>query len=98
MTEPGTLLPVLFRMHRGELTAYFPTEECAPGRITCYAHVGQHGSACRSLLRKGRPAKPEEYGALLAELRGIYERSIGPDDPIIPLKVYRRAPGRERRA
>lgn len=87
-------LPVIFRFFQGELLALFPTEEW--GRhgqdITCYAHVGQHGSACRSLLRRGRPAKPEEYADLLSELRGIYERSTGPHDPGIPLKVYRRAP------
>ena len=85
-------LPVIFRMHRGELTAYFPTEKWAQGEITCYAAHEGHGGACRSWLRKGRPATEAEYSDLLAELRGIYERSDGPHDPAITLKVYRRAP------
>lgn len=85
-------LPVIFRMYRGELCAYFPTEEWAPGEITCYAHIGQHSGACRTWLRKGRPATVTEYSDLLAELRGIYETSNGPDDPVIKLRVYRRAP------
>jgi hypothetical protein len=85
-------LPVIFRMYRGELCAYFPTEEWAPGQIPCYARGEGHGGACRTWLRKGRPATEFEYSDLLAELRGIYERSDGPNDPVIPLKVYRRAP------
>lgn len=87
-------LPVIFRFYRGELLALFPTEPASwhGHDITCYAHVGQHSSACRSLLQRGRPAKPDEYADLLAELRGIYERSDGPHDPAITLKVYRRAP------
>lgn len=88
-TQP---LPVIFRVHRGELAAYFPTERFDKrGNITCYAHVGQHGAACPSFLQKGRAAKPEEYADLLAELRGIYETD---DSDHIPLKVYRRATGK----
>jgi len=83
-------LPVIFRMYRGELCAYFPTEEWARGQITCYAEG--HGGACPSWLRKGRPATEAEYADLLSELRGIYETSNGPDDPVIKLRVYRRAP------
>lgn len=93
MVQP---LPVIFRFYRGELLALFPTEPASRHGhdITCYAHVGQHSSACRSLLQRGRPAKPDEYADLLGELRRIYERSTGPDDPAVPLKVYRRAPRR----
>lgn len=89
-------LPVVFRMYRGEVCAYFPTEKSddAGILITCYAHIGQHGAACRSWLTKGRPATPEEYKDLLAELRSIYEHSSGDDDPPIALKVYKRAPRR----
>lgn len=88
-------LPVLFRVYRGELTAYFPTEEFdGRGAITCYAHVGQHGGASRVWLSKGRPATEPQYRDLLRELRGIYESG---DDEHIALKVYRRAPPRGRR-
>lgn len=83
-------LPVVFRMYRGELTAYFPTEKFSgAGNITCYARVGQHGEASPVWLTKGRPAKPEEYDSLLRELREIYETN---DSEHVPLKVYKRAP------
>ena len=81
-------LAVIFRMFRNELCAYFPNLPWAPGQITCYAHVGQHGGACPSWLRKGRPALPSEYVALLAELRGIYETN---DAEHVPLVVRTRA-------
>lgn len=96
MTAKTAPLPVIFRVYRGELLALFPTEQWARtgADITCYARVGQHAPACRSLLRLGRLAAPDEYAGLLVELRGIYERSTGPNDPVIPLKVYKRAPRR----
>lgn len=88
-------LPVLFRVYRRELTAYFPTDEWNErGTIPCYAHIGQHGAASRIWLSKGRPATEAESRDLLRELRGIYESG---DDEHIALKVYRRAPGRGRR-
>ena len=77
-------LPVIFRKWRGEICAYFPTEQGSPGHITCYAHVGQHGVADRAWLQKGKPAKPDEYAALLSELAQIYA-------PEYTLRVYRRA-------
>ena len=88
-------LPVIFRMYRGELCAYFPTEEWdfSGIMITCYAHVGQHGGASRLWLQKGRLATPAEYADLLAELRGIYENG---EDAVI-LKVYKRNPTRHNR-
>lgn len=85
-------LPVIFRINRGELCAYFPTESWdAAGNIASYAPVGQHGAASREWLRKGRLATEAEYRDLLRELRGIYETH---DAEHIPLKVYRRDPSR----
>lgn len=85
-------LPVIFRINRGELCAYFPTESWdAAGNIASYAPVGQHGAASRAWLRKGRVATEAEYRELLRELRGIYETHDGEH---IPLKVYRRDPSR----
>lgn len=83
------ILPVVFRMYRGELCAYFPTEDYGGGNISCYAHVGQHGSASSAWLRCGTRATPEQYAELLAELRGIYETN---DDEHVTLRVYQRAP------
>lgn len=85
-------LPVLFRVYRGELCAYFPTETWdRNGNITCYAHIGQHGGADRAWLVKGQPALPSEYAPLLAELRSIYETH---DSEHVPLVVRKRAPRR----
>lgn len=71
-------LAVLFRAdrHNGELwiTAVFPSliGTYDPATFTIYQHVGQHGSASFSWYRRTRPATPEEYAPLLAELQRIY--------------------------
>jgi hypothetical protein len=68
--------PVIFRVHRepkthgGEVTAVFP---CDPAdldgcKMTCYAHVGQHGSCDYGWYQETRPAFPEEYADLKQEL------------------------------
>lgn len=73
MTEK---LDVLFRADRKkdpEITAVFPSEVGTNEyNMTCYAHIGQHGSCRMGWYRTTRAAKPEEYAALLAELRQIY--------------------------
>jgi hypothetical protein len=87
-------LPVLFRTFRGELCAYFPTERATPdGLITCFAEIGGHGGANPVWLRRGRPAKPDQYADLLAVLRRIYETG---DAEHIDLRVVKRAPPRYR--
>lgn len=69
------LLPVIFRISAGEVTAIFPTEPCnMNGDVTCYAHIGQHGGASWSWYRSTRKATPDQFAALYKELRGIYER------------------------
>lgn len=40
--------------------------------MLCYAHIGQHGTASLDYYWETKPANPEEYAELLAELRGIY--------------------------
>ncbi len=88
-------LPVIFRRHRGELCAYLPTLAWTrQGDITSYAPVGQHGGACRTWLQKGRPATPEEYADLLAELRGIYASPRDPEDERFDLVPVQRCPPR----
>lgn len=71
-------LPVIFRKESdGSILAVFPTEpESYYGyNMTCYAHVGQHGSCSLEYYHETKPAAPDEYAPLLAELRGIYESS-----------------------
>lgn len=80
-------IPVLFRRERrkdGEVTAVFPTlPHDIDGRLMmCYAHVGQHGGCAHRFAWDGRPATPEEYAPLKAELEG---RPYG-----YRLKVYKR--------
>lgn len=68
--------PVLFRMprnvklHGNDCDAIMPT---IPGTndaatMTCYAHIGQHGSCHQNWIQSTRPATPEEYADLKAEL------------------------------
>lgn len=76
---------VIFRADRTrnpEITAVFPTEPGASAYdMTCYAHIGQHGSCAREWYNNGtRAAKPAEYAALKAELEGLGYQ----------LKVYKR--------
>lgn len=77
-------LPIIFRTEPDDreagLVAIFPTlcEGYAGYHMRCYAHVGQHGSASLDYYRDTVPARPDEYAALLRELRDIYSR---PDDP-----------------
>lgn len=68
LQEPVT---VVFRRDRtkdGEVTAVMPLLTHNGHLVTCYAHVGQHGSASRGYIDRTRPATPEEYAPLLKEL------------------------------
>lgn len=87
MEQDTEYTPVLFRAekrkeHRGEVTAVFPTlpGTLEPGTMTCYAHVGQHGSCSQGWYNQTRRARPDEYEALKRELEAIGYR----------LQVYRR--------
>lgn len=91
-TKPIETLPVLFRMQQGKVTAYLPTCEANPGRIMCYAHIGQHCEADLRYYRTGRPATLAEYVSLLQELRGIYERPRQGDVTEYRLQVRKRLP------
>jgi len=65
---------VIFRVHQGELLALFPALAGGIGKpweCTCYAHIGQHGSADVSIMRTSRPATKAEYQNLARELRQI---------------------------
>ena len=99
MTNSNTpeTLPVIFRTGksadtREEVTAVFPTLPWDEnGReLTVYAHVGQHGGASFGWYQGTRAAKPEEYAALLTELRGIYGESLAPGDSVYTLRVAAR--------
>ena len=67
---------IVFRIHKkeGYLTAvFFDQFADLKGNLTCYAHIGQHGSCCPLwLYHDTRPATPEEYRTLLNELTGVY--------------------------
>lgn len=70
-------VPVVFRKDRsgefkGQVTAIFPTLEDG-FFLTCYAHIGQHGSCSRTWIRHCTvPAQPDDYADLLAELTTVY--------------------------
>ena len=89
-------IDVMFRKYTdksGEILAVFPYEmHDLLGRfVTCYAHIGQHGSAQMShVLSKTRPAKPNEYAELHNELKGIYERPLHKEDAVYTLRIIKR--------
>jgi predicted protein tyrosine phosphatase len=68
--EPVT--KVIFKKEGKDVIAFFPEH---PGNdefdVECYAHVGQHASAALAYLSACKPAKPEEYADLKAELESI---------------------------
>ena len=71
------ITPVLFRIERRksdhpEVTAVMPTIPGASdwGTMTCYAHMGQHGSCSMGWYNTTRKATPAEYANLKAELEG----------------------------
>lgn len=93
-------LPVIFRKSEGEVTAVFPTlpHDQTGRHLTVYAHVGQHGGAAWNWYSRTKAARPDEYADLLAELEGIYGRSMGPGDPVYRLQVYQRMTPAHRKA
>jgi hypothetical protein len=85
MKQDDEVTPVVFRRERrkdGEVTAVMPCEpaDCNGRYTTCYAHVGQHGSASMLWYYTTRAAKPDEYADLLKELESLGYR----------VKVYKR--------
>jgi hypothetical protein len=70
-TEPEPETHVLFRVFKREVTAVFP---CDPATLTgdtmtCYAHIGQHGSCSFGWYsERTRAATPAEYADLKREL------------------------------
>ncbi|MEN6643984.1 MAG: hypothetical protein ABFE08_16225 [Armatimonadia bacterium] len=69
-----TQTPTVFRTYPdGEVAALFPTIPADPnGNCSSYVHVGQHGAADpHHLISRTRPATPDEYAELTAELEAI---------------------------
>lgn len=64
---------VVFRkFNDGQVIALFPELPCDDrGNITSYMHIGQHCPASRFIVQNTKPAKPEEYAELHAELQRI---------------------------
>jgi hypothetical protein len=98
-------LPVIFRKDRnkrGEVTAVFPTlpADYLGHMLTCYAHIGQHASCSWEWFRDRthRPATPDEYADLLAELHSIYGRKLSEGDDAYDLVPCRRISSKHRAA
>jgi hypothetical protein len=76
-SNKGEALPVAFIIDSvDEVTAIFPTLcGSSPFNVTCYAHIGQHGTASIEWAnaRTHRKADRAERNSLYHELRGIYE-------------------------
>lgn len=71
--NPMEIVKIKFVMHDRWVTALFPEIVAdSQGNILSYQHIGQHGSASRSLLRC-KKATEDQYKDLLAELTAIYD-------------------------
>jgi hypothetical protein len=57
----------------GEVTAILQDCPANPGRVVCYAHIGQHGEASREWVSEQRTATIAERADLLAEVACIYK-------------------------
>lgn len=67
-------IAVIFRKFKnGEIIALFPELPGTNDPETClsYQQIGQHGSAGVDLCDRTKPAKPEEFASLQAELESI---------------------------
>jgi len=66
---------VIFRKFKkgDDIIALFPEIEYNHDKALCmsYMHVGQHDSSAYALVYNTKPAKPEEYADLLAEIEGL---------------------------
>ena len=78
MQKDNEITPVLFRKDKrkdGEITAVFPYDswQCYGKRlISCYAHMGQHGSCVWPwVVLNTKPARPKEYRELKKELESL---------------------------
>ena len=69
--------PVIFRKEtnfRDEIVAFFPSlpGDHTPFTCSCYAHIGQHGTAHKDYYTQNTsPATPDEYKDLQDELESI---------------------------
>jgi len=74
MEKDKEITEVIFRKEKdGYVIAVFPYLSYRDGyKITYYAHIGQHGEGCSEyLIGMTKPATPEQYADLKAELERI---------------------------
>lgn len=71
------------------ITAVFPCEpsDTQGHFMSCYEHIGQHASCGMEWYRTTRPATPEQYADLLAELLSY---GSGGDRPYAKLRIVQR--------
>ena len=64
---------VIFRVEKdGSILAVFPyISYSGYNYVTCYQHIGQHGEMDWDYMLKTKPAAPEQYADLKAELESI---------------------------
>ena len=66
-------LTIFRKFKEGDIIALFPEIKWDRQGLFCssYMHIGQHGSADYGIIRITKPATPEEYSDLKAELESI---------------------------
>ena len=72
MKQQKTIV-VFRRFKEGDIIALMPYELGTNDPYTCgsYMHIGQHGSADPLIMQSTKPAAPEQYADLKAELIGM---------------------------
>ena len=74
MEKDKHITPVIFRVEKdGTILAVFPYESHKDGYLVqCYTHIGQHCECVyHYLMYDTKPATPEQYVELKAELEGL---------------------------
>ncbi len=75
MKKDTEITEVIFRKEKdGDIMAILPYEPFNHVRnvVACYVHTGQHGGCHFDYaLKETKPAKPNEYADLLAEMNGL---------------------------
>lgn len=69
-----TLVKFIKDKETNQIVAIFPKEywtTWSKETVTCYAHIGQHSAASIEWVKDQPLANPEEYKALLSELKSI---------------------------
>lgn len=54
-------MKIIVKIEDGAPILFFPSEPAKPGKVLCYAQIGEHSEACRAYMRNlPEPASPAQ--------------------------------------